>query len=340
MKKKSKVPTSKEFKSSIPAKINGGIFLFTGEEESEKETFRKILSKRFFDGDVNSKIFYADSDNLYDAASFILSQDMFSPQKLCVIKHVEYFFKKKENTTLFNQIVDEITRDTLLILETATNRVPAAINKSSKEITAVQFWKKFESELGPYIKEKLQDEGKTIQPDALQLLLELTGRKIEKINDALKNIIFGTEEKVITRPEVERVTKDTNETSIFDFIDALFAGKKEILKLLAKVLDGDTHELVIISMIFTRLKQIETYQRLRQQGESSQQVLNIIGLQKRQHMIFEQSARRFTLPHISDLFISLQRTEKLIKSSGYSKNILANPLIDLIYTIMVTSEKK
>lgn len=334
MAKFEKIQNSGQLVATYAKKVPKGAFLLLGEEEAEKEKCIALFEKHFFDSQKNSRIFHCDSDEFLKGADFVISNDMFVSKKIAIFKKIEAALKKKHNYSIFEEVIESASENCLVICESSSNRAPAALKKLMPKIETAIFWKRFESDLAEYISSEVKKAGKEIDYSAVTLILSLCGRSIAVIDDALKNIIFGTSEKMISIQEVKELIPDNRAISIFECIDAIFNKDKNSLKIVARTLEGGTHELVIISMIFAKLNQIELWHMQRSAGIPINEVYTTISMAPKQRPFFEQVTRRFSANKVKSIFIQLYHTEKLLKSTSPSKNILANPLADLIYTII------
>ncbi|MBN2436859.1 MAG: DNA polymerase III subunit delta [Spirochaetes bacterium] len=311
-----------------------GAFLFLGEEEAEKEKCVNLFKTNFFDSQPNMQIFYCDTDDFLKGADFVLSEDMFESRKAAVFKKIEAVLKKKQNISLLCDILNRASNSIMIIMETNSNRIPATLLKTGIPFESAIFWKKFENDLLKYIVSELKKRGKTIDSHGASVILSLCGRNIAIIDDALKNIIYGTSNNKVEIEDIKHLIQNNRSLSVFECIDSIFQKDKKSISVIQKTLDGGTHELVIISMIYNRLLQMETYYELKDKGNSTNEALSTLSIQPRQQAFFQQSLRKFSKDSVKNNLIQLAITEKMLKSSPSSKNILANHLMDLLYSLI------
>jgi DNA polymerase III delta subunit len=329
-----KIQNSAQLMSAYRSKRPQGTFLLLGEERAEKEKCIDLFKKNFFIDKPNFQVFHCESDDFLRGAEFVLSGDMFSSEKAAVFKNIDAILKKKSNLSVLSDILAVASESVLVILEMTSNKAPATLTKLGIPFEAAIFWKKFESDLADYIVSALKKEGKTIDHSSTTLILALCGRNMAVIDDALKNIIFGTEQKSIGTEEIKHLIQDNRAVSIFECIDTLFQKDKNSISAIQRTIDNGTHELVIISMIFSRLVQMDNWFQMKKDGIPRSEILSSLSIAPKQHAFFETSVRKFSHRSVRDCLIQLQKTEKKLKSSATTKNILANHLMDLLYFLI------
>ncbi len=331
-KSKEKLPYSRELTASVEKNGVYGTYLLLGEEEADKEDFVRLI-RRKMPQDITVSRFHCSSDEFLTAVDQALSTDMFQPGKLVIIKEIDSVLKNKSNIQLLHDMVDTLPDANVLVLMTSANKMNAALSKISDKLQLAIFWKKFENELSPYISRTIQKGNKSITPDAVQLVLDFCGRDRYKIDEAVTTLLYGTKETSIERKTVQHLLSNTRDVNVFECVDVIFEGRKDSLSFCARAIDNGSYDLLLVSLIGRRLQQIEKYIELKR-TKGSVDLLRDIGIQYRQQTLFEYSARRFSAEKVRLVYRTLYKTEKELKSGGAGKNILANPVSDLIYSII------
>lgn len=332
-------PTSKQLKNDLSKKRLEKIYLFLGEEEKEKEKFIREIVNIVFEGrdENNYSIgrFHIENDELMDAVSFSLSQSMFSERKVCLMLNINEIQSVKSNLDLLNETLDNLPDTNTLILTSRENKVPKFFKPEIvNTIKVFQFWRHFENELHSYINMSLKKNGIDIDYQAISLLIKLLGRNMSKIDEAIEKIINLGEGVAITSEFIREIVHDEKETTIFEFIDALFSKKDNVYNLLKKLVEDGIHELVILSMISQHTEKLERYHLLFQKGLQEHDILKEIKVIARNRDNFLEQVKIYPVNSIRMIFPLIYETDFRIKSYNYSKRFAANPIFDLVTYIL------
>ncbi len=102
-----------------------------------------------------------------------------------------------------------------------------------------------------WLKEKAREEGKTLDPDAAQLLLMRTGPDMETLRMELdKAVLYHLEEKRITADSLARLVGKTREDAVWDVSERIAAGDAPgALNLLEDLFVAGTYPLVVLTLL-------------------------------------------------------------------------------------------
>ena len=336
---KPKFPTSKELKWELRNNKLGKIYLFIGEEEGEKEKFIKEIVDIVINNkeEINYSVgrFHIENDEFIDAADFALSQSVFSDKKICIMLGIQHLKSTKSNLDILNDLFNNLPDFNTLIMTSEGNRLPECIKPENTGMVKVfHFWRHFENNLHRYIYTSLKNYGIDIERDAVYLIIELLGRDIKKIDEAIEKIVYSGERGLITSRLIKSYIYDEKDISIFDFIDALFKKEKRAFNLLKKLIENGVHELIILRMILRQAEKLEKYYSLLKKGTAEQNILNNIGVLPRNRNNFLECVKMNSLPNITKVFILIYRADYRIKNYNYSKSLAANPIFELVNDIL------
>ena len=296
---------SKVFLSSLTKLPATRFFLFLGEEEGEKEkAIARIRTLYFGNEEGEFSIFHAENGELMKAASFLLSSSMFSKKKMAVIKGMGSSSKstaekeeegatasRKNEASIASQIFGE--DNFIVVFSTSSKTCPTALKKQLGLLQQVIFYPPFENDVSTYIAAELKKKGKTLSADSIRFVTSLVGRSYEKADDAIEKIEFGSDTGSPDIRDLRLLLSETREISVFEYIDALFAQKKNSFSLLKGVLDEGSHELQVLALVNRKLRETE---------------------------------RTMPQEDVSYFYDILYKTEKALKSQK-SISFLSNPLV-------------
>ena len=334
-----KFPDSRQLLKELNDKRLHNIYLFLGEEEGEKE---KIISKIIDtaitdDNDKNYSTgrFHAEYDEINSAVEFLSSGSMFSSAKVCVLLNINTLKSRSKESELVDNMLGAIPESNILIMTSPENRIPPVIDKKHiGKIRVIQFWRFFEKDITNYIVKSLRKRSIEIHRHGIELLIDLTGRDIKKIDEALFKII-NSGENHITVDLIRQLIPDEKEISVFAFIDSLFQKDDNSIRNLIKVLEAGNHELAVLKLIMREAELIEKYHSLIINKYGSESALQEIGISRKFQKQFLLCANRFTRQEIKEIFYLIYLTDYRLKSYNYSGNLLSNPLFNLVSQILI-----
>lgn len=331
----SKPQNSRIFLKGLSAAPLKNLYLFLGEEEHEKEKAVLLLARKHT-GIIEAQPysnFHCDSESVLSCARFVLEQSMFSSKKAAFLSGIESATNKKDSSLII-EMIDTISDDTILIMTTSANQPPAFIKKHLPKIETVIFWRMFESELLKYIPEQFAAQGRKIDVSGSSRIVALCGRDLGKIDDAVKRIMDGTNDTIISADTVLKLIADEREVKIFELIDNIFRKRKDSLVQLNKILNDEVHELQILALIERELERIERYRHSVTGGASPSEAAHQAGVLPQNTEEFTGRASKFSAREIRALFASIHETDSRLKS-GSVQSFLSNPLSDLVSRIII-----
>ncbi len=330
---------SKQFKKELALKNLDKIYLFTGEEEGEKEKIINEIIKIIFNENTekNNSIgrFHIENDELLEAADFAISQSMFSMKKICIMKNIDSVKQKKNAKLILSDLFGSLPKGTTLIMTTRKNRAPDIINADMlKNIKTVQFWRYFENEISGYIKESLKKNNMNIDNRAAALILKYTGNNIKNIDEAVERLKFSGQTENITAETVKDILSDISDVTIYEFIDSLFLKEKRSLELFKKIIGKGIPELYILNLILRQCETLEKYYSLIKNNVPPKTAVKNCGVFEKNFGKFMNFTKNFPEKKIRKIFPIISGTDFEIKSSGKKQGITNDPLFVLTCEIL------
>lgn len=330
-----KFPDSKALNRELNSGKLERIYLFLGEEEGEKEkATNRIIKQAVRDDEYSSARFHAEYGELSSASEYIMSASMFAETRVCVILNIESIKAKSGEGAVLNYITGNIPDHNILIMTSPENKVPQVLSKNTANIKIIQFWKPFENDLKNYVINTLKKNHIEINIEAVKLLIDLTGRDVKKIDEAILKML-DSGEKSITIDIIRHLIPDTKDVSVFEFIDALFQKSRSTFYDLVKVIEAGNNELMILKLIIRQAEMIEKYLFLTNNNITSSAALQETGVSQRNTEVFLKCTKNYSLSTIKNIFPIIHKADQSLKSYGYSGNISYNPLFDLVSTMLL-----
>jgi DNA polymerase III delta subunit len=328
----SKSMNSRAFMKGIKAEA-GTRFLFLGEEVAEKEKAASLLATRFTGGSAFLR-FHLDQGDIVRAGEELLQQGMFSDRKAAVLYQADAL-KTKKDIAILEEIIG--AGDSILVMLTSSqNSPPASLKKMESSLTAVIFWRMFENELHQHISARLAAESRKITRDALSLITTLTGRDYARVEAAVERLLLSGENE-INRETVIAQIADEREVKVFDYIDSLFARRKDALSMLARVLEEGSHELQVLALVAREAEKLARYKALRAGGLDAYAAALKCGATKTAAEGFTQRAEALDDRFVIRVQYAIHRADSALKSSRSASpmgTMLLNPLTELTERIL------
>lgn len=334
-----KFPNSKHLKNDLSAGKISHKYLFLGEEDGEKDKFiSAIIEMAISDPEerrVSVSRFHADNNELMAAASYALSSSMFSSQRLCVIYNIEGISQNAPMKDLFNELIDELPADMILIMTSSENRPPKFIDqKKIDSLKVVQFWRYFDSDLRNYITTSLSKHAIRLDEGAMNHLIDMSGKDIKRIDDAIDALVYSGLNGNLSIKDTRPFLEDVKEVSIFELVESVFTAGKKSLYLLKKIIDDGAPELYVINMIIRQAEIIEKYHDSINKGLISEDALKKCGITERGKDQFIRQISIFSPRMIKRVFPMITICDHAVKSYRPSREFIASPAVDLVYSII------
>lgn len=332
---------SKQFRKEIESgPLKEGVYLFLGEEEGEKDKCIQLMLERLLPGEEErrnaSMIFNLEDPNeISAAAEYAVSPSMFSSVKVCVVRNVDKV-PRGTPAELFREMIVSRAGGTSVIMTTVETRPPGSLGKDLLEgITVIQFWRMFDQDLRHYVTVSLRRNGMEIEEDALERLLDCTGRDIRKIDEALDMVRYSGESGAITVGVIGNFVHDVKSTTIFEFLDHFFYRDRAALVDLKKLLQEGTPDLLILSMIMKEAESLERYRDALRRGDDRDEAMKRAGVLAKNAERFGRRLKLFNEALTQALFRRIGDADREIKSGSRGRDFLGHPLVDLVSYVII-----
>jgi DNA polymerase III subunit delta len=173
------------------------------------------------------------------------------------------------------------------------------------------------------------ERGRTIEPKALNLLLELVGNNLQGIANAVEKLCLYTgENRQIIRADVEAVISPLRVESIFDLTDHI--GNRNVvgsLTVLSHILQSGEAPLRILAMIARHFRMIMTVRSYLEQQMNPDEVRSHLKIRDFVWNKLSPQARAFTPVHLERSFQRLREADLSLKSQRVPGKIVLEELI-------------
>jgi DNA polymerase-3 subunit delta len=237
--------------------------------------------------------------------------------------------KLQEWQDLKKYIEKEMPQTTILIFTDGKITGKNSLFKSLTPLAQVKTFPQLQREsLRQWIKRRVNRDGGSISPTAIDLLVELIGGDLWTMSNELDKLISFCAEHEITEHEVRQLTNYSRETNIFSLVDSVLEGKtKDSQQLLHRMLQEGAHPSYILSMITRQLRLLIRTKDINQKV-SRTQLQNRLGIPSEYALDRTiQQAKKYTINDLVKAYHIILETDIAIKTGRYDDDLAINLLI-------------
>lgn len=256
-------------------------YLFYGEEDYLKESYRDRLIKALFpeDDTMNLNRFADDvkENQIMDAADAV---PFFAEKRLIVAENTGFFSKATDGLSDYLKSVPETT--VILFVEKNVDKRNACYKAVSSAGLAVEFNLPSQSELETWLLGKLKKEGKSITRAGLTEFIDRCGFSMESMDKELEKLIcYCLDKEGIDERDVDAVCIPQVTANIWKMVDAVAEkNPKAAYRGYQKLLLSKEDPLNILNLIERHFRLMLGAAELNARGYGSKQISSELGIQE------------------------------------------------------------
>ena len=185
------------------------------------------------------------------------------------------------------------------------------------------------TELRKWIQRRVIEEGGSISPGAVDLLVKLVGSNLWIMKSEINKLVLFTSGRRIEEEDVKRVVSYAHQANVFAMVDAILEFKAGIAEQsLHQLLEGGAAPAYLLVMLLRQLRMIVRVKELRGQGKPEVEIQNKLGLTSEFALrkTLEQ-ASRYSWERLKEVYHKLLETDLSIKTGKYGGELALNILI-------------
>jgi DNA polymerase-3 subunit delta len=303
------------------------LYVLYGPEEYLKKEFVAELIKTALSEQnraFNLDICYGDDFERETFRDRVSSFPLFADRRMVILKKFEALSTANKDFVL--EQIARVPDSLVVVVELLSEKFDSARLKSLKKTADAQglaFCFKFlsEAETVDWVKNRLRKEGFTMEPDALDLLLESAGTHlIELTNELEKMILSAGDHKILTRAMVGAVVGKYRTENVFSFLDLVGkADGQTLVRTMNRIIDGGEEPVFLLGMLIRRialLLQVK-YVMVDKGRLSARQAADHLGpaVSPFYANILREQATRMDLDALHDFLANLQWADLKLKTS-------------------------
>jgi DNA polymerase III subunit delta len=318
-----------ECERSIRKKSFSPVYLFYGEEDFLiDETVALILEHAI---DESARSFNLDlcSGSDCDArqlAAMASAYPMMSDRRVIVLRDLDRLGAKENLVPYLLQPM----ASTVLVLITLKPDLRQKLYKTLQEhAVVVEFRQMYDNEIPDWIRRRIQSQGKTVTPEACQLLNSYLGRSLREIQQEIDKLFLYVGAKPgIDVEDVTAVVGVSRTHTIFELQRAI--GRREIrpaLSILENMLDSGENALGVLVMLTKYFQKLWAVQEILGSRISDFQLASAIGISPAFAGEYRSAAQQWTGEQIEGCFSVLTEADTLLKTGGPDARLVLTTMI-------------
>lgn len=223
-----------QLKSTIKDGKLSSLYIFEGQEEYLIDYSIKEIKKKLIEpwAEMMNYKSYSELPPVNEAGDFLETLPVMSERKLLVFKKCGLFSGNIKNKAQWEKIFSEIADfNCVIIWEELPERgkKPNSVRKAAEpHATVVNFPLQGEAPLKQWLSNIAKKHEKNIDAKLSQYLIASLGRKMTPLKTEFEKIISYSKNTYITREDVDAVIVKPNQENVFNLIDSIFDGKREV----------------------------------------------------------------------------------------------------------------
>ncbi|MCL1837146.1 MAG: DNA polymerase III subunit delta [Treponema sp.] len=272
-------------------------YIFLGPETGKKnDAIGDVRKKLAAAGALEETVFYAGETAPGAIATAVQNHSLFAQSRLFIVKNAEVI-KKKDEIALIASCMEELEQGTALILVSDEFRLAAGLDESCPKENRKVFYELFEKEKSEWIRSFFRREGRVIDPEGIDAILEL----VENNTDALSRecsrlMLFLPKDRPAGAQDVEKWLSHSREESAFTLFSRIASGDvSKAIECLHTLLGAKESPPAILAGLAWCFRKLRDYLSLLQNGEPDSFELKKIGLSSpKARSDYTAAARRYS----------------------------------------------
>jgi DNA polymerase-3 subunit delta len=184
-------------------------------------------------------------------------------------------------------------------------------------------------ELRQWANKRVAEEGGSISPQALNLLVRLIGSNLWVMSSELNKLVSYAYGRQIEEKDVKALVSYTQQTKVFTLVDAIMEfNAHEAETLLQQLLQQGATATYLLAMLYRQMRLIVRAREMKRQGLKEPEMRQRLGVAS-EYVVRKtlEQANRYSMPRIKQVYQQLLDTDIAIKTGKYPEELALNILI-------------
>jgi DNA polymerase-3 subunit delta len=178
-----------------------------------------------------------------------------------------------------------------------------------------------------WIRERVHQEGYSIEVAAVDLLIELVGDDLQRLESELeKQFLWQLESKKIDADSVLRLTVEARERDVFELIGAIAGRRRDLaLKILNRLFRSGIAPAQILSLLYWSFRRLLVARERLDRGENYFQIVKSLKIWTYRDK--ERQVRGYSKDFLADLLLKIRETDRLCKTTSLDPKLYLERVI-------------
>lgn len=270
-----------------------------------------------------------DINNVSDIVNEASTIGMFSLNKFIVINIDSYFKDKKDipGINLLEEYFDNYNSNSYLIFICNSDTIDSRkkIVNLIKKNGIVKKIEANDSYITDYINSYLKDNGYSINNSDVIYFINRVGSNINNITNELdKLILYKINDKIITRSDIDLLTVENIDDSIYELVNAILKNdNKKAIKLYYNFINNGMDVNQMIAIVGSQIRLLYQVKRLYNKGKSNEEIAKILEFKSVYRVKYLLSdSYYYSEEDLLKYLSKLSTIDEAIKSSNQDGNML------------------
>ncbi|EEI19870.1 DNA polymerase III subunit delta [Lentilactobacillus hilgardii] len=311
------------------------VYLILGDQSYLSDQIKQAFTSLIPDEQraMNIGVYDMEETPVSSAVEDAISVPFFGEQRLVMINR-PYFLtglrvksKVEHHVDDFLEYLKHPESSTIMVIFAPYDKLDSRkkITKSLKKVaTTVEIGKLRESEIKSTVKQRIAAEGYAIDEDALERMMQLTaGQLTSMMNDLPKLFLYNKDGKQITLSSVNGLVSPSIEQSVFDLVNSVLKkNAKESMDIYRNLVLENEAPIGINAVLIQQFRLLLQVMILQKHGYSQGNLAASLKVHPYRVKLALQTIRHFDYKQLRDAYLGLVETEREMKSSNRSPELL------------------
>lgn len=306
------------------------VYFLPGKEKFFQDQFFSAALKYIFSDkaskDLNLSVLYGSENTLPELISACMSYPMLAEKRLVLVRDFDKM--KISDAETFAKYLEHPQPTTCLVLSASEKGRAKIYTTLAKLAQTIDCTPIREYKIGGWIGDYCREMGSSIEPRAIQFLIDLLGANLLSLTQEINKILsFKGDSTPITIADLEQTTGISKEANVFTLQRALARRQlKTSLKTAARLTETGTDVTAlnaVLSAFFRKLLQVSS---LKSKGKDRRQIAEAMHMRDFQLKETYEALTHFNLRQIESVIAFLHEVDIATKTSAGDKNALVQML--------------
>ncbi|MFH1074512.1 MAG: DNA polymerase III subunit delta [Candidatus Firestonebacteria bacterium] len=295
------------------------------------------------EGEAGEAVCRAKSNFVFDFDSTMRTVPFLAERRVVVIREFEKL-RKDLKDTLLEYIKAPVESTVLILVSKDVKKNDFEKRAAYKKISAAAsastytYYRLYPNQLVAEIKKKLSKLGKSISPEAADVLVERVGSNMRDLDAEIEKVIlYIGNKKQVDEADVEFLVSGLDTKNIFDFVNALaernLSKSLKIIDEIFYVYDKHAAGPMIVGAVYGHFKKIWTAKVLLRSGIPENSIAGKLGVHPYFVSGLLSQSRAYNEKQLRVIFTELAKTDK--ETKGKSGKMPSQVIESLVYKLLL-----